>query len=54
MTAKAMFGDELVPPETIVIEGAHNTKIPTIGHALSIGISLTFFSKPLIGFLKKK
>lgn len=53
MTVRAMFGDELVPPETTIVEGAYNTKVPTPEHMFSIGMSLTLFSRPIIVFLKK-
>lgn len=52
MTMRAMLGDELVPAETSILEGAYNTTIPTVEHILSIGAALTVFSKPLIAFLK--
>ncbi|MEK7543777.1 MAG: hypothetical protein AAB557_02840 [Patescibacteria group bacterium] len=51
MTMRAMFGDELVPPETAVIDGALNIQIPIGEHMLSIGAALTIFSKPLITYL---
>ncbi len=51
MTVHAMFGDELVPPETTIIEAAHNTQVPTMEHMVSIGAALTVFSKRLISFL---
>jgi len=47
------LGDELVPPETTIIHGALNTKIPTVEHMISITSALTIFSKSLIGFLKE-
>lgn len=53
MTVRAMFGDELVPSETTIIEGAYNTKVPTLEHVFSIAMSLTLFSRPLIAFLKR-
>jgi hypothetical protein len=53
MTVRAAFGDELVPASTITISDAHNITIPTFEHVLSIAFALTFFSKPLIRFLKK-
>lgn len=52
MTVRAMFGDELVPSDTTVLEGACNIQVPTIEHMLSIAASLTLFSKPLIDFIK--
>ena len=54
MTVRAMFGDELVPPETTVLRGAHNIQVPTPEHMFSIFLALTIFSKPLIGFLKQQ
>jgi dienelactone hydrolase len=51
MTIHALFGDELVPSETTIIEGANNTFIPTSEHMFSIAMALTVFSKPLIDFL---
>lgn len=53
MTVRAMFGDELVPPETTVLQGAYNAIIPTAEHVLSIGAALTVFSRPLIVFLRQ-
>jgi hypothetical protein len=52
MTVRAMFGDELVPSDTTILIGAYNTMVPTPEHVLSIGATLTIFSKPLILFLK--
>jgi hypothetical protein len=52
LTVRSLFGDELVPSETTIIQGAHNTAIPTIEHGISITAALTLFSKPLIHFLK--
>jgi len=51
MTVQAKFGDELVPSETTLIEGAFNATVPTLEHMFSIVLSLTLFSKPLILFL---
>ncbi|MBI5620579.1 hypothetical protein HY949_02270 [Candidatus Gottesmanbacteria bacterium] len=51
MTVHAKFGDELVPPETTMINGAHNTYIPTMEHVVSISAALTIFSKSLTFFL---
>lgn len=51
MTVRAMFGDELVPPETAIIKGAYNTAVPTPEHIFSIFMALTMFSKPVILFL---
>lgn len=52
MTVRPMFGDELVPSETTILQGALNTKVPTPEHMLSIGAALTVFSQPIILFLK--
>lgn len=52
MTVRAMFGDELVPSDTTVLEGACNVLVPTVEHMLSIAAALTIFSKPLINFIK--
>ena len=52
MTVRAMFGDELVPADTTIMQGAFNTTVPTPEHMLSIISALTIFSKPLIVFLR--
>lgn len=52
MTVHTQLGDELVPPETATISGALNIQVPMVEHVLSIGSTLTFFSKPIIDFLK--
>lgn len=52
MTVHAMFGDELVPPETVSISGAYNTSVPTGAHMLSIGAALSVFPSRLIKFIK--
>lgn len=54
MTVRAMFGDELVPADTTILQGALNTRVPSPEHVFSIGMSLTLFSKPVILFLKGK
>ena len=53
MTVRAMFGDELVPANTSILDGAQNIKIPIFEHSLSIYTSLWIFSKPLVNFLTK-
>jgi len=50
ITVRPLF-DEVVPPDTTMVKGAQDRIIPSIGHVLSITLSLTFFSKPLITFL---
>jgi len=52
MTVHPLFGDELVPSDTAVIEGANNITIPIIGHVFSICMALSVFSNPLISFIK--
>lgn len=53
MTVRAMFGDELVPAETIIVKGAYNTLVPTAEHMVSIAAALTVFSRSLVEFLIK-
>ncbi|MFA7301362.1 MAG: hypothetical protein WC069_03565 [Candidatus Shapirobacteria bacterium] len=52
MTITANFGDELVPKNTSIINGANNIFIPTIEHSFSITSGLTIFSKKIIDFIK--
>ncbi len=54
MTVRARFGDQIVPADTTILEGAFNKSVPTAEHMLSIGAALTLFSKPLITFLIKE
>ena len=49
MTIRPLF-DELVPPETVVINGAHNKTVPILEHVLGISIALVAYD-PLIKFL---
>lgn len=53
MTVRARFGDELVPADTAILAGAHNTTVPTSEHVLSITAALTVFALPLITFLQQ-
>lgn len=50
LTVRPLF-DELVPPETVVIEGALNKQIPMVEHVLSIATALVLYD-PVIMFLK--
>ncbi len=52
ITIRPLFGDELVPANTVTINDVRNITIPTIEHVLSIGLALTLFSRPIIKFLK--
>lgn len=51
LTLRPFFGDELVPADTVIIEGATNKVVYIPTHMLGIGFSLKF-SKQLLGFLK--
>jgi len=53
MTVRSMFGDELVPSDTVIIEGANNIQVPAPEHVFTITTALTLFSKRLIDFLKQ-
>lgn len=54
MTIHALFGDELVPPDTAILRNAYNIVVPTPEHMLSIAAALTVFSHPLITFLTQE
>lgn len=54
MTVRPLLGDELVPADTAVIEGANNITVPSIEHVISIAASLTIFSTPLLSFLQQE
>jgi hypothetical protein len=45
--------DELVPPSDTIIPGAISKVIPTRGHAISIGFSITVYSWAIIRFIKQ-
>lgn len=53
MTVHTLFGDEKVPINTTTINQARNIFVPTGGHLISIFSSLTWYSKPLIMFIKE-
>lgn len=52
MTIRSKFFDELVPNNTSIIDGAKNITVPTGGHLFSILSSLSWYSKPLVEFIK--
>lgn len=52
MTIRPAFGDELVPANTVPIDGAVNITIPTGEHLFSISMAMTVFSNRIISFLK--
>ncbi len=54
LTVRPFFGDELVPADTVSVRGARNIVIPSIEHALSIGLALSLFSSPLLAFLQEE
>ena len=47
----SLFGDELVPKDTVTIDNSKNVIVPTGEHLFSIWSSLTWYSKPLIMFM---
>lgn len=51
MTIYPKFGDELVAPDTATLPGAINIQISSFEHILSIVLTLTLFSKPIMRFL---
>lgn len=51
LTVRPMFGDELVPANTVTINGALNKTVPMIEHILSIATALVLYD-PVIVFLK--
>jgi hypothetical protein len=51
LTIRAKYGDELVPSETTIIEGATNIELPTLGHLLSITMALTVYASKIRKFL---
>ncbi|KKR15457.1 MAG: hypothetical protein UT42_C0001G0014 [Candidatus Falkowbacteria bacterium GW2011_GWA2_39_24] len=53
MTVRPLLGDELVPADTVIINGAHNVVIPSGEHVLSIALSLSLLSAEMISFLVK-
>lgn len=51
LTVRPLFGDELVPSDTVVIQGAINKTIPMGEHVISIALALIWY-QPVIAFLK--
>lgn len=51
LTVRPMLGDELVPANTVTINGALNKTVPMIEHVLGIATALIFYN-PVIVFLK--
>jgi hypothetical protein len=54
LTIRPLFGDELVPADTVLVKSAKNIQIPTIEHVLSIAFAVTLFSQKIISFLQGK
>jgi len=51
LTVRPFFGDELVPPDSVVIQGALNKTVPMGEHIISIAMALIWY-QPIIAFLK--
>lgn len=51
LTVRPFFGDELVPADTVVIQGALNKTVPMGEHIISIAMALVWY-QPVIAFLK--
>lgn len=51
LTVRPLFGDELVPPDTVVIPGATNKTVPFGEHIISIALALVWY-RPVIAFLR--
>ena len=51
LTIRPRFGDELVPPETVLVRGAINKTVPMGEHIAGIATALSLYD-PLIIFLK--
>ena len=52
LTVRPLF-DELVPPETVIIQGALNCRVSMVEHVLGLGTALIKYN-PVIMFLKGK
>lgn len=52
LTVRPLFGDELVPADTVTIQGALNKTVPMGEHILSIATALVLY-RPIIAFLKE-
>lgn len=50
ITFRPLF-DEVVPPQTVTIQGAKNEIIPSIEHMCSIALSMTLLKKQIIEFI---
>lgn len=51
LTLHAKFGDELVPADTTIIEGATNISLPYFEHLITINLAM-YFPKKIAKFLK--
>jgi hypothetical protein len=51
LTFRGLF-DEIVPVSTIPLKGATNKVVLAIGHQLSIGMTLLFYSRTIVRFIK--
>lgn len=52
MTVRALLGDELVPKDTNILEGARNRIVPFGEHSISNILSVTLFAYPLVKFIQ--
>jgi|SRR3989344_771958 len=53
LTLYPRFGDGRIERDDSLLEGSRHVEIPCGGHALSIGLTLTIFSQPLILLLRQ-
>lgn len=52
LTLRPLF-DEVVPPQTVPIQGARNEITPSIEHVISIALNMTLFKKRIVDFILK-
>ena len=53
LTRRALFDEVVTTHEDSIVDGAHNSVSPTIGHAITIGLQLVFGAPSFLRFLKK-
>ena len=53
MTIRPLFGDEVVPANTVGVRGARNIVIPSGEHVLSIALAMTMYSRKIIDFIQQ-
>lgn len=52
LTLRPLF-DEIVPPETVYIQGAQNIVTPSVEHVIGIILNLTLFRKRIFNFINQ-